>query len=160
MTSPVAKTPALALALLVLFLVASELTTRTASVRTRLLAPSVGSASRLFELQLARLNALVERQGPVDCIFLGSSLVLMALDPEAFGTGYEGGSGKRIRCFNFGVPGSLVSDVGALADVLGEDYRPRLLFYGVSFRDFLDIAKGPRLEDLAWVQYRLGTFTL
>ena len=41
----------------------------------------------------------------MDCIFLGSPLVLMGVDPVAFGAGYEDRAGKRVRCFNFGVPG-------------------------------------------------------
>jgi hypothetical protein len=159
-TTEAVKTPALALALLAVALGALEIVARTDAARSRLLAPSVASASRQFETQLDRLDAWVRRHGEPDCVFLGSSLVLTGFRPDVVAAAYATAGGRPIRCFNFGVPGMTAADVGALAQIVAEDYRPRLLIYGTTFFDFSANATGPDIDDLPWVQYRRGTPTV
>ncbi len=152
-------TPLLVVASLAVCCAVLELSARTGSIRARLLPPSVGSPSRPFEIQLARLDAFVRREGPLDCVFVGSSLVLTGVDPETFDEAYERRAGRRIRCFNLGVPGMSASDVGALAGILREDYAPSLIVYGATFRDFSTRVAGPAVGELAWVRYRNGSWS-
>jgi hypothetical protein len=155
-TRAAAATPALALLFLAIFVVCVEGTARTESVRARLLAPSVGCLSRPFEVQLARFETWVRRHGRPDCVFLGSSLVLTGIEPDVFAAAFERAGGDRIRCFNLAVPGMTASDTRALAAIVAQDYRPWLLVYGTSFRDFNAAVTGPGLNRLPWVQYRRG----
>ena len=152
-------TPLLVVVSLAVCCAVVELSARTAGVRTRLLPPSVGSPSRPFEIQLARLDAFVRREGAPDCVFVGSSLVLTGIDPEVFDAAYERRAGHRSRCFNLGVPGMSASDVGALAGIVLDDYEPSLIVYGATFRDFSTRVEGPGLGALAWVRYRRGAWS-
>lgn len=150
------KTPALALGILAFVLAGGELAARSAFVRSRLGPPSVGSRARILDLQLAKLDELTAREGGMDCIFLGNSLVLFGLDPDSFSAAYEANAGSRLRTYNFSVPGIPVSGNAALAHILVEDYRPRLLIYGVTSRDFSNIADGLAIESIPWVRHRMG----
>jgi hypothetical protein len=151
----VLATPVTALALVALVLAASR--SRRGGARAHLAAPSVGSPSRLLELQLADLEAFVRSAGGVDCLFLGNSLVLLGLDPNAFDAAYEAHAGARLRSFNFAVSGITVSGVAALARILAEDYHPWLIIYGLTVRDFSSAAAAPAIDAMPWVRYRWGT---
>src|SRR4051812_20845734 len=98
-----AATPLLAVAVLCVGAAAGELIARSATVRGYLPAPSVGSPSRLLEVQRAGLAALSETEGGVDCIFLGNSLVLFGVDPAVFAQEFAARTDTPARCFNFGV---------------------------------------------------------
>ncbi|MGD9763856.1 MAG: hypothetical protein AB7V27_09105 [Candidatus Binatia bacterium] len=149
-------TPLVALALVALVLAASEIAARWGTLRARLPPPSVGSPSRHLELQLAGLDAFARSAGGIDCIFLGNSLVLLGLDPNAFDAAYEARSGTRLRSFNFAVNGITASGVAALARILAEDYRPWLIIYGLTMRDFSRAAEAPAIDAMPWVRYRRG----
>ena len=151
-----ARTPALALALLVFLLLLGEVGARSALVRSRLAAPSIGSRSRFFDLQLSRLDRMAKDDGGVDCIFLGNSLVLFGMDPDSFSAAYEARGGSRLRAYNFSIPGLLASDNAALARILTEDYRPSLIIYGMTPRDFSDRSNRFAFESIPWVRYRMG----
>lgn len=155
-----ATTGLLAFALLGLVLGTAELAARSRFIRSFLTAPSVGSPSRILELQLANLDAIVRSEGGIDCIFLGNSLVLLGIDPAAFAAAYADHGGSRARCFNFAIPGITVAGVAAIARILAEDYHPRLLIYGLTARDLSPAADAPAIEAMPWVQYRWGATTL
>jgi hypothetical protein len=122
-----------------------------------------GGRHRQFELQLGRLETVVSRDGPIDCIFLGNSMVWLGFDPEAFARTYRRQAGEGIRCFNFGVDGMPTVSAGPLASILARDYQPRLMIYGTSARDY-SLSKGTseatRILELPWLQYRLGQFSI
>lgn len=151
-------TPALACMLLVGLLGLAEATFRLPAVRNALKAPSVGSPSRRFELQLDGLDRFVECEGGVDCIVLGNSTALLGVDPDVLEDSYHSRTGRSLRCFNFGVGGMTASAAGAVAPILVERYQPRLLLYVVSPRDVGQSVDGPLLAQTPWVQYRLGAF--
>lgn len=157
-TRRAAVTPLLSLALLAALLATCELAARSAAVRARLLDPSVDSPSRPFEQQLAVLDANA-RTGPIDCVFLGSSLVLTGLDPDVFAAAQAQAGGRPLRCVNLAVPGMKATDVAMLARIVAEDHHPGLLVYGASYRDFSAQRDGPELEALPWVRYRLGEWS-
>jgi len=137
----------------------AEATSHLSAVRNALKAPSVGSPSRRFELQLDGLDRFVESDRHVDCIILGNSTALLGVDPEVLAESYHARTGRSLRCFNFGVGGMTASAAGAVAPILVERYQPRLLLYVVSPRDVGQSVDGPRLAQTPWVQYRLGAFS-
>jgi hypothetical protein len=151
-----AATPILALGLLVVVLATAEVMARSAIVRGSLPAPSIGSPSRLLEVQRAGLAAQSEAEGGVDCVFLGNSLVLFGVDPAAFASEFAARTGTPVRCFNFAVSALSVSQVAPIARILAEDYRPRWLIYGLTKRDFNAGDDGPAIESIPWIRYRLG----
>lgn len=137
-------------------------------VRTRLFEAHVVSNNRggrhgQFELQLGRLETVVARDGPIDCVVLGNSMVWHDFDPEAFAAGYRRQTGQDIRCFNFGVDGLPAVAAGAVAQVLVADFQPRLLIYGTTARDYAlsdESADATVLLEMPWLQYRLGRFCI
>jgi hypothetical protein len=151
-----AATPFLAVGLLILVLAAGEVIARSAIVRRCLPAPSVGSPSRLFEVQRADLAALSAAESGVDCIFLGNSLVLFGIDPAAFASEFAAHTGTPVRCFNFAVSAVSASQVAPIAHILAQDYRPRWLIYGLTKRDFNAGDDALPIESMAWVRYRMG----
>jgi hypothetical protein len=159
-SSSVFLTPAVALILLAAVLGGAELATRVPAVRDALHVPSVGSSSRRFELQLAGVERYVASRGGVDCLVLGNSTALMGVDPDALNRSYRHSMGQPLRCFNFGVDGMTASAAGAIAPILVDRYRPRLLIYVVSARDVGQSVEGPALAADPWVRYQGGTFSL
>jgi hypothetical protein len=159
-TRAVVRIPALALALIVATLGAAELLARTDAVTARLLAPSLGSPSRPFEVQLHRLEVWVRRHGAPDCVFVGSSLALTGFDPEIVARAFADAGGGTIRCFNLGIPGLTAADATLLARVVMADHQPWLVLYGATALDFGATLKGPDLASLPWLQYRAGDLTL
>jgi hypothetical protein len=155
-----AATPGLALLLLLVVLGGAEWAARSRVVYTRLLVPTVGSPARPFDLQVARLDLWVQRNGNPDCFFLGSSLALTGFEPGAFEAAFAAAGGRRIRCFNLGVPGTTAADVTALAGLVVPRYRPWLIVYGASFRDFNAGVVGPGIATMPWVRHRLGDWNV
>src|SRR5690242_16594209 len=71
----------LALSLVALFLVIAELLARTSLVHDWLGMPTVGTAHAQFNIKLNLLQEF-QRQGPVDCLLLGSSMVARGINSE------------------------------------------------------------------------------
>src|SRR5579871_563893 len=85
-----------------------------------------------FEYKILGLDALVQKQGPIDCIFIGSSMVHRGINPEVFSDAYKAQTGKDIHCYNFGLLGATESSLSPVAKILLERYKPKLLVYGVT----------------------------
>jgi hypothetical protein len=83
----------MAAAILLLFVVAGEVVARNDRFQSKLARPTWGSHHPHFERQLDRLNHIVNQVGPVDCIFLGSSMVINDFDPLVFADAYRYHSG-------------------------------------------------------------------
>jgi hypothetical protein len=146
---------------LALLFVALELFLRAAPVQPYLvgLNPSLGGRHLQMEEQLARLERYANQVGQVDCIFLGSSLVWLGFNPATFEAAFYKQSGQDIHCFNLGVETLPANAASALAEVVVAKYRPWLLIYGTSARDY---AISPEVEDsrvvleTPWLRYQLG----
>ncbi|MCL4871407.1 MAG: hypothetical protein KJ063_20805 [Anaerolineae bacterium] len=148
--------------LLLLLLAALEGVARTRFVHDLLSAPRLGTPHRQFEIQADRL-AMAAAQGPIECIFLGNSMVWRGFDPEAFAQGYEQANGAPLTCFNFGVDGMPAAAAGQVATWLVQTYQPRLLIYGTDARDYAVTTEerdAQVLLELAWLNYHNGQFTL
>jgi hypothetical protein len=149
--------------MLLLLVGAAELITRSEAFQALLREPAMGSRHYQLGRKLARLEAVIKDDGPIDCLIIGSSMVDGGFDPRAFHNGYKQASGQAVRCFNFGIDASTAASAAAIAQILIEDYQPRLLIYGTDARDY---AVSPAENDPAvilesnWIRYRLGHFSL
>jgi hypothetical protein len=102
-----------------------------------------------------RLKAFAA-EGPVDCLIVGSSVVQQGINPEILSYAYEKETGKPLRCFNFGILGAAAPKIGWITDVLANQYHPRVIIYGVTYRDFLKTTSEATPD--TWTAYRLGNF--
>jgi len=163
LTMPLGKILGPTTVVLIVLLCIAEWTTRLESFQASLTPPKMGSRHYQLGQKLSLLDAEVMRNGPIDCIMVGSSMVDVGFDPASFQTGYHEIAGRDIRCFNFGIDASSASSAAALAKILVEDYHPRILMFGTDARDY---AVPPEDRDPAailntpWVRYRLGIFSL
>ena len=161
---PFGQTLALAVVVLLLMVSGLEMVFRLPAVESRLPTPSIGSNHEQLEIQVYRLHRFAA-SGPVDCIFLGSSMVRSGIQPATFADAYRQQTGQSLRCFTFGLSGLTASAAGLLADYLVNTYHPRLLVYGVSPRDFNEAVavqgfSGAKLARLDWMRYQRGAFTI
>jgi hypothetical protein len=148
---------------LLVLLVLVELFFRLNFVQDHLSAASIGSRQRQLEIQFARLDRLVEKQGPVDCIFLGNSMVWLGVNPQVVTQVFAQKSGQDMRCFNFGVSAMPASSAGLVASILVDQYHPSLLIYGIFARDLsvpADAEDAYVITDAPWIRYRTGQFNL
>jgi hypothetical protein len=160
---PFGHTLALALMLFGLLMGLGEALVRTQVFRAAVVASNRGGRHGQFELQLGRLETIEARDGPIDCFFLGNSMVWHSFDPQAFAEGYRQQTGHDIRCFNFGIDGLTPIGAGALAPVLAADHQPSLLIYGTTARDFAvpsESEDNTVLLEMPWLRYRLGEFSI
>jgi hypothetical protein len=157
------KTIAIHIAFLFCFIGLLEVILRIEGLSSRLAAPSFGSEHRQFEIQLSRLKAVDAEQGPIDCIFVGDSLVWLDLDPVKFGEGYHDKSGKDLNCFNFGVAALPASGVSVLTKILVEEYNPELIIFGLHANSVV-VAQEHKdasiILSTPWVRYKAGDFDL
>lgn len=139
-----------------------EWTARSERFQRYLTYPRLGSRHSQLGYKLALLNE-VKKKGPIDCIAIGSSIVDVGFDPDSFQEGYRATTGREIQCFNFGIDASSSISASVLAEILIEDYHPRLLIFGTDARDY---AVAPEDRDTAvvldtpWIKYRQGHFSL
>jgi hypothetical protein len=164
LTWPFGQTFALAMIVMLVIVSGLEMVFRLPAVESRLPAPSIGSNHGQLEVQVFRLHQMAA-SGPVDCIFVGSSMVRSGIQPAAFADGYRQQTGESLRCFTFGLSGLTASAAGMLADYLVNTYHPRLLIYGVSPRDFNEAVvtqafSGRQLARLDWMKYQRGAFNI
>ncbi|MCK4766009.1 MAG: hypothetical protein KAW12_27670 [Candidatus Aminicenantes bacterium] len=146
---------------LIILLALAEIAARSDSVRSALPAPSMGGAIKSFGMKFAYLDRLVEKKGRVDCIVIGSSMILLGIDPPAFSRAYKARTGREMICFNFGLGGFLPPGTAIAAKILVEKYKPKLLLWGInpiSFRAKFKQGPVDFLEKIPWVRYRRGDF--
>jgi hypothetical protein len=163
LTRPLGKTLGLTLVFLILFLGIGETVTRTQFFRSRIVANNRGLRHNQFEVQLGRIETIYAKEGSIDCIMLGNSMVLLGFDPAAFARGYESQTGMSLQCFNFGVDGMPAASAAIVASILVQDFGPRLLIYGTDARDYVirrDVEASSVLLDTPWIKYRTGDFSI
>lgn len=144
---------------LLLFLATGEAIARSEVVRSTFIVPSLGSEHGTLEEQMSRIEAYASRHELIDCIFLGDSTVMSDFNPVMFEKAYHDQTGNDINCFNFGIGASTVVSSAALAQILVNDYRPRLLIFGIDALNFTvpsDEGGAAALLETPWVRYKLG----
>lgn len=155
---PAGATIALALAFVAVAAAVCEVAARSEVLAGRLFPESVGSGQPQLDKKLVLLREMVEREGAVDCLFLGSSQAYRALDPEAISARIRARTGQPLRCFNFGLGGMSETSEAPLARILLRKYRPRLVVVGVSSYGMSErgIRFGEFLESSPWYRYQAG----
>jgi hypothetical protein len=158
---PSGKTVGLALVIFTSVLLLAEVVLRQPAVQAGLPSPSLGIGHHSLDLRLAFLRKLVQEEGPVECIFLGTSQVVMAVNPVLFSTSYKEHNGKEIRGFNLGVEGLTLPSAEALIRIVINLYRPRLIIFGLLPAQFGEQYFRPSEERILsnpWIRYQLGEF--
>lgn len=119
--------------------------------------PLMGSVNAELDIKIQALDVL-SRSKKIDCIFLGSSQLDSAVNPEEFSREYFKLTGKNLNCFNFSLGTLTAGPAGKIARVLVHRYHPQMLFVGISARDFSrdfgELAR-PLISD-PWIQFNLG----
>ena len=153
----------LTLLILLVLLGIGETIARTEFFQAPLTPPQLGSSHYQLGHKFAWLDAVIKRNGPVDCIVLGNSIVGRAFDPKGFERAYKDVTGRDIHCFNFGINASTASSARVLSHILIDKYQPRILILGTDPRDYALSSNDPDVKtivDSAWIRYRLGEFSL
>lgn len=153
----------LTLMMLLVFIGIAEGIVRTEFFQAPLTPPQLGSSHYQLGHKFAWLNAEIKRNGPIDCIMLGNSIVGRAFNPEVFQNAYKEVIGRDIHCFNFGINASAATSAEVLAHILIDEYNPRLLILGTDPRDYALPSNDPdvtTIVDSSWIRYRLGDFSL
>lgn len=157
------KTLSLTLILLILLVGTAEWVARLEALQKILTPPKMGSRHYELGYKLTLLDNATKKNGPVDCIMVGSSVVDTGFDPDAFRSGYKEIAGKEIDCFNFGIDASSATSTAALVRILVEDYEPRLLIFGTDPRDYAipSADQDPAvILGTPWIKYRQGYFSI
>jgi hypothetical protein len=155
----------LLLTLFIMVLITSiiEILLRIDPIASSLPNSNFGGQHGQLETQFARLDLIVSRSEPINCLLLGDSLVWLGIDPEAFQIAYEDASGQSLHCFNFGVSAMPAAAAAMLADYLVKEYDPILLVYGVHARDLavpITDEESQIIINNSWFQYRRGITNL
>jgi hypothetical protein len=156
-TFPIGRTLLASAALLVVIAGACEAAARSSVVRPYLVTPVISGQDQIAA-KLDLLASVEAHDGPVDCFFVGSSMVLHDIDPEVLAQAYFDSTGKRITCFNFGLSGLNIEGAARLSQILIAQHHPRLIVYGTSFRDFIDQFGFDM--DIPWARYQMGEASL
>ncbi len=132
-------------------------------MQAALTGPRIGSRHRQFEIQVARLEKLVREGEPIDCIFLGNSMVWLGVDPLVVNQSFKDKTGQEIHCFNFGVSALPASSAGQIAPMLVKKFYPKVLIYGTIARDYAfpsDAEDAYVVSDTTWLRYPNGESNL
>jgi hypothetical protein len=120
---------------------------------TFLPAPSVNADSFLFDAKIYNLERQVQRDGGLDCLFIGSSVDNVGIDPQTIERVYYERTGETIHCFNIGYPAMTVENAAAFADAVISKFSPRLIIYTFIPRDLTDVTYTVDfLEKSPWFQ--------
>jgi hypothetical protein len=157
LTRELATLFAAAVATAAIALGAAEGLCRLPAVRSRLPMPSYGSGPWL-DVALARLSEFAAEEGDVECVVLGSSVVLHGIEAQQLSLGFAAVTGRPLHCFAVGLPALTPRGAVALASVLAADLRPRMLIYAVAALDVRDDTD--RYAESAWIRHRNGSPSL
>ncbi len=161
---PFGRTVVLGLVLAAAIAGVVELAARNRSLRERLPPETFGGGLVQLDRKLVLLGEMVERQGPVDCLFVGSSQVYRGIDPEIVDRNLRQAAGEGIRSFNFGLGGMSETSEPAVARILLEKFHPTLMVVGASSYGLHERKDRDQFEShLAtspWFRYQGGDFSV
>lgn len=160
LTRPFGSTLLLTLAVLALLIALLEGLAHLPWVETHV-PTAVGSPHADINTKFGDLDALLKREGQIDCIFVGSSMVRRDIDTAVFARAYREQTGNDILCYNFGIAAARASSIGPLSEILIKRYHPGLLVYGFSLRDLTSETFNDEQQETflatPWLQYQFGS---
>ena len=158
---PVALTIPYAFIYLLIYLLILENVAKSDWIQDKYPLRRLGISHYQFEWKISNLDALVRAQGEIDCIFVGSSLVVRGIAPKVISESYKEETGKDISCFNFGVDSMKMPSAEYIIPFLYERYHPRVIVFGISPREFNreDDESFEPIVGSDWFQYQLGNFS-
>ena len=159
LSSAAVRTAGIWLAVFGAVVLVAECAARCDALRRLLVTPAVTTGLRPLDLKVAGIADAARERGHVDCIIIGSSVAWTSLDPRELDAGLREAGARPLRCYNFGLPSLTVEEAAALAQILVADYRPDVLVYGFTARDFRSTAllnDPARVLGVPWVRYRRG----
>jgi hypothetical protein len=118
-------------------LLAAEIVARS-PIGSLLPAPSVNADSFLLDAKVYNLEQQVRRDGRLDCLFIGSSVDNVGIDPQTIERVYYEQTGETIHCYNLGYPAMTVENAAAFVNAAIANYSPRVVFYTFIPRDLTD----------------------
>jgi len=141
-------------------LLAAEIVARS-PLGNLLPAPSVNADSFLFDAKIYALEGQVRRDGGLDCLFLGSSVANVDIDPEIVERVYLEQTGEPIHCYNLGLPAMTIENAAALADVAITRFHPKVILYTILSRDIdHTVASADFIEKSGWLKFNRGKSSL
>lgn len=124
-------------------------------------APSVYADSFLFDAKIFALESQVRRDGRLDCLFIGSSVANVDIDPAIIEQVYRERTGKSIHCYNLGLPAMTIENATALADASIARFHPKVVFYAILSRDIDHVtASANFIEQSDWLKFNRGKDSL
>ena len=159
---PIGRTFGLAVVNLLLIATFLEGVARLGWISSYMPKKTIGSGHPQIDMKLELLDALMEREGRIDCIFLGSSMVYRAINPDIFAEAVKRRTGRDIVCFNFGLAGVGETSSAMLGEMLVRKYRPGTLILGTSPRNLSERTgiKTANLQNNPWIRYHNGFFNI
>lgn len=145
-----------------LFWAGVEVVVRQESVRLALPPGSLGIDTKGGEIdsKMALLDSY-NRQGVVNCVILGDSMVDYGINPKVLQSEILKDTGQDYRCFNFGLRWNTNQTSATLAEVLSRRYKLSLILVGTDPMAFF--STNPMLRDidmLPWIRYQLGDYSM
>lgn len=140
-----------------------EVAARSEALKRRLPPESIGSGQPQLDKKLVLLRDLIAAKGSVDALFVGSSQVYRAIEPDRVEGTFHGRAGREIRTFNFGLGGMSETGEAPLMRILVDEYRPRLVVVGASsygLDERRDLKFMKFLDGSAWFRYHRGALSL
>ena len=143
-----------------LVLLAAEIVARS-PLGSSLPAPSVNADSFLFDAKIYSLEQQVRRNGGLDCLFLGSSVANVDINPEVVEQVYLEQTGETIHCFNLGLPAMTIENATAIADAAIARFQPKVIFYTILSRDIDHVTASVNfIEQSNWLKFNRGKDSL
>jgi hypothetical protein len=159
LTPPFGKTLIEALIINVLLVGSLEGAARTIGFEPLTPPPGPGSEFVVFDRKALEMEKLTRAEGDFDCVLVGDSSLFRGVSPEIMSQSYLESTGHPLRCYNFGVGGFRLTESATAATIIAEKFHPQLIIVTTNVVDMADKRSG-RLNDNAWVRYRLGEWNL
>jgi hypothetical protein len=112
-----------------------------------------------FDIKWYGLQEYVARNGGVDVILIGSSVVNTGIDPDTVAETYFELTGIRLRIYNFGIESLDILPTSVYAQILVQKYHPALLVFGTIPRDFLasdNADVNQQFLSSPWIEFESG----
>ena len=163
LTRPFGQTLIIALLVLALLITAAEGLARLPWIDSHI-PTAIGTANPYFDTKIGELDSLINQDGRIDCLFIGSSVVNSGIVPVRFENAYRATTGQPVTCYNFAIPGVTTSGAAKVADLLIERYRPRVLIYGFTLRAFsammAQTGGAGQIFSADWTRHQTGDWNL